>query len=57
MSQSLAAGEEAVVAVRQRKPRQEGESLSAQIAETASYANPVMTFVVSLFASATMPND
>jgi hypothetical protein len=57
MSQSLAAGEEAVVAVSQRERRQEGESLSAQIAETASYANPVMTFVVSLFASAAVPDD
>lgn len=57
MLQSLAAGEEAVVAVRQREPRQEGESLSAQIAETASYANPVMAFVMSLFTSATMPDD
>jgi hypothetical protein len=57
MSESLAAGEQAVVAVRQREPRQKGESLSAQIAETASYTNPVMAFVMSLFASTTMPDD
>jgi hypothetical protein len=57
MSQSLAAGEEAVVAVRQREPRQEGESPSAQIAETASYANPIVVFVMSLLASPAVPDD
>ena len=55
--QRLAAGEEAVVAVGRRERRQEGERLSAQIAETASNANPVMVFVMSLFASATMTDD
>jgi hypothetical protein len=57
MPQSLAAGEEAVVAVRQREPRQESESLSAQIAETAPHVNPIVVFVMSLLASPAVPDD
>ena len=43
--------------VRERKPRQEGESLPATGAASAADANPVMMFVVCLLAAASMADD
>jgi len=43
--------------VGKRKPRQEGEGLSATGAATATDANPVVVFIVRLFAAASMADD
>ena len=56
-SKRLATGDQAVVAIGQREKRQKGERLPAQIAEAAPNRNPVMIFVVSLFAPAAMTDD
>lgn len=53
----LATGDQAVVAIGQREGRQKSERLPAQIAEAAPNRNPVMVFVVSLFAPAAMADD
>jgi hypothetical protein len=53
----LATGDQAVVAIGQREGRQKGECLPAEIAEAAPNRNPVMVFVVSLFAPAAMADD
>lgn len=56
-SQRLTAGDEAVVAVRQRERRQEGEGFRAQIAAAPADLNPVVIFVVGLFPPAPMADD
>ena len=55
--QRLATGDQAVVAIGQREGRQKGERLPAHIAVAAANRNPVMVFVVSLFAPAAMTDD
>jgi len=55
--QRLAAGDEAVVAVGKREGREESERLPAQIAEAAPNRNPVMIFVMSLFAPSAMADN
>jgi hypothetical protein len=55
--QRLAAGDEAVVAVGRRERRQESERLPTQIAEPTPDLNPVMIFVMGLFAPAPMADD
>jgi hypothetical protein len=41
----------------QREHRQEGKGLSTSVTETASDPNPIVLFIVSLLAAATMPDD
>lgn len=53
-SQRLAAGDQAVVAIRWRERRQEGERLFTPIAKAAADRNPVMIFVVVLFTTTAM---
>lgn len=53
----LAAGDETVVAVWWRERRQKGECLAAKIAKAAPDQNPIMVFVMSLFAAAAMADD
>jgi hypothetical protein len=53
----LATGDQAVVAIGQREGRQKGERLPAHIAVAAPNRNPVMVFVVSLFAPAAVTDD
>ena len=55
--QRLTAGDEAVVGIGWGERRQERERLAAQIAEAAPNGNPVMLFVMRLFAPAAMPDD
>jgi hypothetical protein len=43
--------------VRERKPRQEGNRLPATLAHTSPDLNPVVVFIMSLFAAAAMAND
>jgi hypothetical protein len=43
--------------VRERKPRQEGDRLAARLADASPDRNPVMIFIMSLFAAPTMAND
>src|ERR1041384_4843580 len=43
--------------VRRRKQGQEGNRLTARLADTAPDLNPIMVFVMGLFAAATMAND
>jgi hypothetical protein len=43
--------------VGKRKPRQEGEGLSATGAATATDANPVVVFIVRLLAAASVTDD
>jgi hypothetical protein len=56
-SQCLAAGDQAVVAIRRRERRQEGERRFTPIAIAAADRNPVMIFVVSLFTTTAMTDD
>ena len=56
-AQSLAACNQAVMAVRRRQWRQEGKRLSAPTADTAANPDPVMVLIMSLFASATVTDD
>ncbi len=53
----LATGDQTVVAIGQREGRQKGEGLPAHIAVAAPNRNPVMVFVVSLFAPAAVTDD
>ena len=53
----LATCQQAVVCVRERKPRQEGEGLPASGAATATDANPVVMLIVSLLAAASVTDD
>lgn len=45
------------MAVRWREQRQEGERLLAEIAETASNADPIVVLVMSLLAAAAMADN
>jgi hypothetical protein len=53
----LAAGEAAVGAVGGRELRQEGEGLTAKIAEASPNRNPIMVLAVSVFAAAAMADN
>ena len=53
----LAAGDETVVAVGRRKRRQEGERDSASVADPPANRNPIVIFVVGLFAPPAMADD
>ena len=55
--QRLTAGDQAVMRVRERKPRQAGDRLAARLADASPDRNPVMIFIMSLFAAPTMAND
>lgn len=55
--QCLAARQQTVLGVRERKQRKEGESLPAIGAATATDVDPVMVFIVSLLATAPMTDD
>jgi hypothetical protein len=55
--QRRTAGDQAVVAIGEGEGRQEGNGLAARSADAAPNLNPVMVFVMSLFAAATMTND
>jgi hypothetical protein len=55
--QRLAAGQHAVVGVRERKRRQEGESLPAAGAQTATDPDPIVVFIVRLLAAVSVAND
>jgi hypothetical protein len=55
--QRLAAGDEAVMAVRRREGRQEGERLAASLADAAANPDPIMVFVMRLFAAPAVTND
>ena len=52
--QRLTAGDQAVMAVRQREHGQEGNRRATTIADAAPDFDPVMVFVMSLFLSTTM---
>jgi hypothetical protein len=56
-SQCLAAGDQAVVAIRRRERRQERERRLTPIAIAAADRNPVMIFVVDLFPTTAMTDD
>ena len=53
----LATCDETVVAVRRRKRRQKGEGDSARFADAPSNRNPIVIFVVGLFAPPAMAGD
>ena len=55
--QCLATSQQAVMRVRERKPRQEGEGLPAIGAAATADVNPVVMFVVCLLAAASMADD
>src|ERR1700739_160173 len=55
--QRFTAGNRAVMGVGKRKYRQEGNRLAARPAQPAANRNPIMTFIVSLFTTASMTND
>jgi hypothetical protein len=55
--QCPAASQQAVVSVRERKPRQEGEGLPAIGAAPTADVNPVVMLVVCLLAAASMADD
>ena len=55
--QRLAAGDETVVAVGRRQRRQEGERDAASVADPPSNRNPIVIFVVGLFAPPAMAGD
>ncbi len=56
-AQRLAACDQAVMAVGRREWRQEGKRLSASAAETAANPDPIMVFIMRLFAAATVTDD
>ena len=56
-SQCLATSQQAVMGVRERKPRQEGEGLPATGAAATADVNPVVIFVVCLLAAPSMADD
>jgi hypothetical protein len=56
-AQSLAAGGQAVMAVGRREWRQEGERLAATVADAASNPDPIVVFIVGLFAPATVADN
>ena len=53
----LTASQQAVVRVRERKQRKEGEGLPATVAEAAPDPNPVVMFIVRLLAAAPVADD
>ena len=53
----MATSQRAVVGVRERKPRQEGEGLPAIGAATAPDPNPVVILIVGLLAAASVTDD
>lgn len=53
----LAAGDQAVVAVGRREQRQESERHPTQLAKAAANPNPIMIFVMRLFAAAAMTDE
>ncbi len=53
----LATRDQAVVAIRRRERRQEGERLPTKIAETSANRNPIMIFIVRLFPATPMADD
>jgi hypothetical protein len=55
--QCLQAPQQAVVRVRQREQREEGEGFAATKAVAATDPNPVVMFIVSLLAAASVPDD
>jgi len=55
--QGLATSQQAVVGVRERKPRQEGEGLPAIGTATATDPNPFVTLVVCLLAATAVTDD
>jgi hypothetical protein len=55
--QCLAARQQAVVGVREREQREEGEGLPAIGAATASDPNPVVILIVGLLAAPPMADD
>src|SRR5206468_9817896 len=55
--QCLTTSQQAVARVRERKPRQECEGLSATGAATATDANPVVMLIVRLLAAASVTDD
>jgi hypothetical protein len=56
-AQRLAPCDQAVMAVGRREWRQESKRLSASFADTAANPDPIMAFIMSLFASATVTDD
>ncbi len=57
LPQRLTASQQAIMCVRKRKPRQEGEGLPANGAATATDANPVVMLIVRLLAAASVADD
>jgi|ERR1700693_5743343 len=55
--QCLTACGQAVMAVRRGERRQEGERLAAPVAQTAANPDPIMMFIMGLFASPTVTHD
>ncbi len=55
--QGLTASQQAVVRVRERKPRQEGEGLPATGAATATDPDPVVMLIVGLLAATSVADD
>ena len=55
--QRLAAGNQAVVTVWRREPRQERERLAAEIAEAAPNLNPNVIFIMGLLSTAAVSDD
>lgn len=55
--QRLAASDQAVVGVREREGRQEGEGLVARFATAAPHPNPIVIMVMSLLGAAAVAND
>jgi hypothetical protein len=55
--QCLTARQQAVLGVRERKQRQEGEGLSATVAVTAPDLDPIVVFIVRLLAAVSMADD
>ena len=56
-TQRLTAGDQAVMAVRQREHGQEGNRRATNIADAAPDGDPVMVFVMRLFPPTAMTND
>jgi len=56
-AQRLATCDQAVMAVGRREWRQEGKRLSASVADTAANPDPIMLFIMSLLATATVTDD
>jgi hypothetical protein len=55
--QCLTANQQAVLSVGGRKQRQKGEGLSATVAATAPDPDPIVVFIVRLFAAVSMADD